>query len=49
MGGGVRSLKAATLVNRDVYQDSTRLHLPHHLIGNQLWSALAGDQHRANY
>ena len=48
MGGGVRRLEAAALVDRDVDQHGAALHASQHLARDQLRRAGAGHQHRAD-
>ncbi len=49
VGGGVRVLEAAALVNSDVHQDRARLHAGNELVGDQLGSLGARDQDGADH
>src|SRR5699024_10429570 len=46
--GGTAVLEAAALVDGDVDEDRTRLHVRDHLIGDELRRLLAGDEHGAD-
>ena len=46
---GLRCFKAATLVDRNIDQYRTRLHMLEHGTRHQFWRARAGDQHRADH
>ena len=48
MGGGVRGLEAAALVDGDVDEHRALLHARQHLAGDQLRRGGAGDQHGAD-
>ncbi len=48
-GCGVGRFDAAALVDGDIHDHRSRLHVRHHLPGHQSWRRGAGDQHRADH
>ena len=49
MGGCPRIFETSTLVNRDIDQNRSGLHLGNILIGDQFWRPRAGDQNRTDH
>ena len=49
VGGRVGVLEAATLVDGDIHQHRSGLHLGDHVVGDELRGLGAGDEHRADH